>query len=188
MKPSANPHHLVLGELKDFLSGALISDTHDERYRQKIARILVLENKFDKKDIEANVNIEISTGGKKARIKLEFLIFHKKKIVGLIKYAPGSLVTRRLSTLALSRLVSPYQIPFVVITNGEDAEIIDGDSGKIIATGLDCIPDKEKIKKEWDIFPFKPIHDSVFDQASKIAFACEVDGSCPCDTDIFIFE
>ncbi len=188
MKPNANPHHLVLGELKDFLSGLVISDTHDERYRQKIVRMLVLENKFVKNDVLANINIEILTGGKKARVKIDFLISHQEKIVALIKYAPGSLVTRRLSTLALSRLIRPYQIPFVIITNGEDAEIMDGDSGKIIATGFKNIPNKEMIIKNWSSFSFKPIQDKIFDQASKIAFACEVDGACPCDSDVCILE
>lgn len=79
-------------------------------------------------------------------------------------------------------------MPLVLITNGEDAEIMDGDSGKVIATGLENIPDKEKIIKNWTFFSFKLINDTIFDQASKIAFACEVDGSCPCDTDICILE
>lgn len=188
MKPNPNPHHLILGELEDFLTGCGLADTHDERYRQKIARKLVLEKKFDKNNIEANIGIEISAGMKKARIKIDYLIHHQKKIVVLIKYAPGSLVTRRLSTLALSRIIRPYQIPIVVITNGEDAEIMDGDSGKVIASGLESIPGKETIIKNYDFFSFKPIHNIVFDQASKIVFACEVDGSCPCDTDICILE
>jgi len=54
MNAISNPHHLVLGKLNDFLTGAEMTDTHDERYRQKIAEKLVLENGFDRADIEAN--------------------------------------------------------------------------------------------------------------------------------------
>ncbi len=188
MTAEKNPHHLVLGELEDFLSGRVIPDTHDERYRQKIARILVLEKGFDKKNIEARIGLEISAGGRKAGLKVDFLVHHEDRSVMLVKYAPGSLVTRRLSTLALSRVIRPYQIPFAVTTNGEDAEILAGDSGKVTATGLDHLPDLEAVKKAMISFSFNPVGPVIFDQASRIAFACEIDGACPCDSDVCILE
>ena len=42
-------HHLILGEITDFITGKTIEDTHDERYRQKIAKFLVNEKGYDKK-------------------------------------------------------------------------------------------------------------------------------------------
>jgi hypothetical protein len=188
MSTDPNPHHLILGMTKDFLTGNELIDTHDERYRQKIARRLVLENHFDKKDIHVRIEVEISAGSKKVRIKIDFLVQHCDRTVMLIQYAPGSLVTRRLSTLALSRIVRPYQIPIAVITNGEDAEIISGDSGKVINTGLQNIPDKEAIMRQWASFAFKAIDSPILNQASGIFFACEIDGACPCDSDICIIS
>jgi hypothetical protein len=188
MKTISNPHHLILGTLNDFLTGIEMTDTHDERYRQKIAEKLILEKGYDRADIEANTGIEISVGGKKAGIKIDFLIHHRHKTVGLIRYAPGSIVTRRLSTLALSRIIRPYQIPLIVITNGEDAEIMEGDSGKVTASGLDKIPNKDSVIRNFDSFSFRPIQAGIFDQASKIVFAFEVDDACPCDSDICILE
>ena len=188
MTTPANPHHLVLGELEDFLSGRILPDTHDERYRQKIAQILVLEKGFDKKDIEAGIDLEITAGTRKARLKVDFLVHHKGRSVMLVKYAPGSMVTRRLSTLALSRVIRPYQIPFVVITNGEDAEIMDGDSGNVTATGLDHLPDLEAVRRSIISFSFDPVGQVIFDQASRIVFAFEIDGACPCDSDVCILE
>ncbi|MEZ4529113.1 MAG: hypothetical protein R2941_24640 [Desulfobacterales bacterium] len=41
-------HHLVLGELEDFITGETLEDTLDERYRQKIARMLVNEKGYAK--------------------------------------------------------------------------------------------------------------------------------------------
>src|SRR3989339_1582757 len=188
MNAISNLHHLVLGKLNDFLTGVEMTDTHDERYRQKIAEKLVLEKGFDMADIKANTGIEISAGGKKARLKIDFLIRHQHKIVGLIRYAPGSLVTRRISTLALSRVVRPYQIPVVVITNGEDAEILSGDTGKMTASGLENLPHKAEIIQNYSSFAFRPIPAGICDQASKIVFAFEVDDACPCDSDVCILE
>ncbi len=32
-----NPHHLILGELTDYLTEETLADTHDERLRQKLS-------------------------------------------------------------------------------------------------------------------------------------------------------
>ena len=40
MEPTQG-HHLILGELIDFITGETLQDTHDERYLQKLARLLV---------------------------------------------------------------------------------------------------------------------------------------------------
>jgi len=63
----------------------------------------------------------------------------------IIKYGPGSLVTRRRCALALSRLASSYQVPIVVVTNGEDAEIVEGATGNVISSGLESIPEKSQL-------------------------------------------
>ena len=44
-------HHLVLGEMTDYLTGKTVEDNHDERLRQKIARFLVERKGYGKKDV-----------------------------------------------------------------------------------------------------------------------------------------
>ena len=171
-------HHLVLGQLNDFLTGAVLPDTLDERYRQKIANNLVLKCMFQKTDILNNISIVVTASSKKASITIDFLVQYHKKIVAVIKYAPGSLVTRRLSNIALSRIIKPYQIPIVISCNGEDAEILDGESGKLFATGLDHFPDKKYIQDHMFLFSFNTIKPIIFEQASRIVYAFEVDGTC----------
>nr|WP_319492095.1 type I restriction enzyme HsdR N-terminal domain-containing protein [uncultured Desulfobacter sp.] len=175
---SDNSHHLILGELVDFLSGKTITDTHDERYRQQIARHLVNDLGFDKSDIEAGRPINLQTGDRSAVVTADFLIFRNKRAVMMINYAPGSLVTRRLPTLALSRLIFDYQIPWVVVTNGQDAELISGKTGKVQGEGMSAIPgpDHQLITTLPD--EFEPVSAKRRSQAEKIAFACLVDGSC----------
>lgn len=176
-----NFHHLVMGELVDFLTGKALDDTHDERYRQKIARHLVEGLGYDKSDIEANKNVTLHTLGRKGDVLVDFLVYRQSRAVMMIKYAPGSLVTRRLSTLALSRLVFDYRIPFVVVTNGNDAELISGENGKVKGQGMDAIPgpDHPLITALPDTF--ETVSEKMAAQAQKIAFACMIDGSCMID-------
>jgi hypothetical protein len=183
-----NPHHLVMGELTDYLTGETVPDTHDERFRQKIARHLVQVCGYEKKQIESRKQIFIRAGNKTAKIWMDFLVSTGDKTGMMIRYAPGSLVTRRLPNLALSRLVLPYQIPVVVTCNGEDAEVINGGTGKVTGQGFDAIPDRQALMALEDAASFPVIPQGLRDKASRIAFACEVDGACPCDTDVCILE
>jgi hypothetical protein len=184
-----NPHHLVMGELTDYLTGQTLADTHDERFRQKIARHLVEVCGYEKDRIESGKRITIQAGSKTGLLKMDFLVRVREKTAMMIRYAPGSLVTRRLPNLALSRIVFPYQIPVVVTCNGEDAEVINGVTGKVIGQGFDAIPDKTALTAL--IRPsasFPGISGTLRDKASRIAYACEVDGACPCDTDVCTLE
>lgn len=178
-----NPHHLVMGELVDFLSGDILPDTHDERYRQKLARYLVETLGFAREAVEQNREVVIRAGGQAARIRVDFLVSVAGNVAMMVKYAPGSLVTRRLSNLALSRIITPCQIAVAVTTNGEDAEVIDGQNGKVIGQGLGAIPGPES-----ETLHQEPVavDAALFDKASRIAYACEINGACPCDTDVCI--
>jgi len=182
-----NPHHLVLGELIDFITGEKRIDTLDERYKQKISKHLVQVLGFAKEQILLNKVLTVTAGDRTATVKIDFLITEYDKTLMMIKYAPGSLVTRRLSNLALSRIIHPYQVPVVVTTNGEDAEIISGLTGKLTGQGLDGIPSKNDLQKNKSVL-FPVISDSIHEKASRIAYACEVDGSCPCDTDVCVIQ
>jgi len=178
-----------MGELTDYLTGRPLADTHDERFRQKIARHLVEVCGYEKNQIESGRQITVKAGSKTGLLKMDFLVCVGEKTAMMIRYAPGSLVTRRLPNLALSRIVFLYQIPVVVTCNGEDAEIIDGVTGKVIGQGFDAIPDKTALTAL--VHPsasFPQVFETLRDKASRIAYACEVDGACPCDTDVCTLE
>jgi hypothetical protein len=177
-------HHLILGELTDYITGETLKDTHDERYRQKIARLLVNRKGYLKTDIIPRSDLLIKAGDKKAIIKIDFKISLAGRAGMLIKYGPGSLVTRERPALAASRLLAAYQIPRVVVTNGEDAEILDGTSGQVVQQGLEAIPSKQELVCLIEDTAFEPISTERAEMESRIIYAFEVNGSCPCDDTI----
>jgi hypothetical protein len=176
-----NGHHLILGELTDFITGETLQDTHDERYRQKLARLLAEEKGYSKDEIIPRSDLTVAAGEHRAVIKVDFNIILSEKICMIIKYGPGSLVTRQRPTLAASRLLAPYQIPVAVITNGEDADIMDGGTGKIIGSGLSAIPSKTELIQRIEQAGFEAIPAKRAEMESRIVYAFEIDGACPCD-------
>jgi len=179
-----NGHHLILGNLDDFITGETLKDTHDERYRQRLARLLVNRKGYVKSDIVPRKHLVIQAGDNRAAIKIDFLVYLSGRACMIINFGPGSIVTRRRSLLAISRILEPYQIPVVVVTNGEDAEIVDGSSGDVISRGLDTLPSKLQLIEIAAGNNFKPIAADRTEMESRIAYCYEVDGSCPCDEDV----
>ena len=174
-------HHLILGQLTDVISGETLDDTLDERHRQKIARLLVNQKGFRKSDIAPRHELKIDVDGRCASIRVSYTVNWDQFIAMVIHYGPGSLVTRHRPVLAMSRLVQERQVPVAVVTNGEDADILDGESGKIIATGLEGIPQREQLaavagRRKWPvILPRRR------EMEARILMAYEIDGRCPCD-------
>lgn len=174
-------HHLILGELADFLTGKTIEDTHDERLRQEVARGLVLQKGYDRQDIRSREKISIACNDKRAQVPLDFRIVLHQRTAMIVKYGPGSILTRRRPALALSRLVAPYQVPFVVITNGRDAEVLSGDSGRRLGEGLDAIPGKNRLLRLVAVAGWAPLTEKQIEMESRILYAYEIDDACPCD-------
>ena len=74
------------------------------------------------------------------RVLADLLVHSKGRPALLLRCARGSLVTREKEALAAARLIAPHLTPLTVVTNGEDAELLDTADGKVLATGLTAIP------------------------------------------------
>ena len=166
-------HHLVLGELKDYLTGQTLEDSHDERFRQKLARFLAEEKGFTKADIIPRRPVIVTAGQKKAVLKVDLSVVLSGKTAMIIKYGPGSLVTRRRPALGFSRILESYQIPEVVVTNGEDAEILSGETGRTVGEGLQAIPSKTKLSAKLEYYSFAPVSAGRRDLEARIVYAYE---------------
>jgi hypothetical protein len=174
-------HQLILGQLTDIITGNTLEDTHDERYRQAIARLLIEKKGYAREDIHPRSNLMVTAGAKKAIIQIDFTVVLQKRMIMIIRYGPGSLVTRHRPVLATSRVLTTYQIPLVVVTNGVEADVLDGKSGTLISQGLGTIPSKDELLANIACLKFEEIAAVRTEMESRIIYAFEVDGSCACD-------
>ena len=151
-------------------------------------RLLIEGKGYPKSDIKPRRELLVQAGGNRAVIKIDFVINLSGRPGMIIKYGPGSLVTRHRPVLAAARLVAPYQIPVAVATNGEDADILEGASAKVLSRGLDGIPSKTELNEIAGRFDFNLISAQRAEMESRLLYCYEVDDSCPCDDDICRLE
>lgn len=176
-----------MGELTDLVTGRTLPDTHDERYRQRIIRLLIDEKGYRREDIHPRVPIDLKVDAKSARIRLDFVVQNEGRIVLLIKYGPGSLVTRHQVAYAAARLLAPHTIPFSIVTNGEDAHWLDNADRSLLSQGLDGIWDHGTLVEQLKGRPPLEFTPRQAKMAARILLAYEVDGRCPCDDTVCEF-
>ncbi len=174
-------HHLILGRTTDYITGETLIDTHDERYRQKLARWLVDTLGYQKDEISPKKMIIVTAGGKTGSVMVDIAVSIDGRISMIVKYGAGSLITRHRLTLALARLVAPYQVPLAVITNGRDADLLDAASGNVIASGLGAIPAKDDLMERAKKFTYTPISKKRAEMERRILYAFEIDDNCVCN-------
>ncbi len=177
-------HHMIYGYCTDYISGDKLVDTDDERYRQALARAMVEEKGWAKEDIEMRLGIETLFNKQFVASKITMVMSLEGKRCLVIRYAPGSLVTRERSALAAARVLDEnYQIPLAVVTNGRDAELLDTYSGEVLGLGMDAIPSKDEARHMFARLRFEPCEASKRERELRVLNAFDVEICCagaPC--------
>ncbi len=153
-------HHIVYGELQDYLTGTLLSDTDDERIRQGLARLLVEQLGYAKEELEPRLTINSCYNNNRVQTLIELTVRIMGKRLFLLRYGPGSLVTREKAAVSAARILDPeYRIPLAIVTNGRDAELIETAGGKVLAEGMECIPNRQRAEALLQEYVFEPFAD-----------------------------
>ena len=74
-------------------------------------------------------------------------------------------------------------IPLAVVTNGEDGELLNARTGKVLATGLEAIPTREAVLKMMPDLDFTPVVPQRREPELRILNAFDVEVCCaggPC--------
>jgi hypothetical protein len=177
-------HHMIYGYCIDYITGETLVDTDDERYRQELARAIVEEKGWAKEDVEMRLNIDTLFNKQFVASKITLTLSLNGKRCLVIRYAPGSLVTRERSAVAAARVLdATCQIPLAVVTNGRDAELLDTYSGAVLGKGLDAIPTKEEVRQMVAGLCFAPYDEAKRERELRVLNAFDVEICCagaPC--------
>ena len=122
-----------------------------------LADFLVNERGFSHEDFIIRETIETIFNGETVISRIALVVRLQDKPVLMIRYAPGSIVTRERSALAAARIYDlDCQIPLVVVTNSQDAVIIDTYTGKSIAEGFENLPSRLQLLDQMVQLKFEP--------------------------------
>ena len=160
-----------MSDIYDFIRGQTFIDTDAERIRERIERFLIEEKGYSKKDIEVGREFEIALGDGLNRSKVDLVISVEGNIFMIIRCARGSLVSREREVLSCARILDIYIIPFAIVTNGEDAEVLDTLSGEVIGCGLEAIPSKNQALEALGRIEFRRLPEERIEKEKRIFLA-----------------
>jgi hypothetical protein len=174
------PHHLIYGTLNDILTGEELTDTDDERIRQDLTQIMINEKGYERGDLIPRLRIETLFSRCFVTSTIELTVTLLGRQFMIIRYGPGSLVSRERAAIAAARILNPdYRIPLAVVTNGRDAELLETRYGKILGYGLESIPDRqsgEQLIPQLEFLP--PLTGEKKEREMRILNAFDVERCC----------
>ena len=170
---------VIHGKVVDFVTGHTIDDTEDERYRQKLAKFLVEEKGFLREDIQVQRELPLIVDDQSWEVKIDFAVILEGKVVMILRFAPGSIVSRERPALAAARLLEPYEVPFAVVSNGCDAHILDTASSEVTGQSLEDIPSRAAMVSRFPELQFSQVAEERLEKERRILFMFEAIATCP---------
>jgi hypothetical protein len=139
-KRPAFPDRLV-----DYLTGEDIPFTNRDNIRQQILRFLIEEKGYHREEIVLDREIRFELEGEMVLSLVDISIRLADKTLMAWKCASGSLVSRERQIIASSRLLEDYAVPFAAVTNGNDLELLDTYSEKVIGSGFSSVFSRDEL-------------------------------------------
>lgn len=137
------------------------SDLGMTQVQGRLIGFLTSEKGYSEKDLELDksytVLISDGAAGLSFNVKADIVVRLNDTSFFIVKCVMSSMESWERHSAAFCRIVEPNQIPYAVVTDGEDARVIDAVSGKLLSLGLASIPSKDEallLLKETVFCPF----------------------------------
>lgn len=157
-KKEAEPHTGFPDTLTDYLSGKEIPFSNRDNIRQKIVKFLVEEKGYRKEDIFLDREIKFEIESQLVSSPVDIAIGLDNKTIIVFKCASGSVVSRERQIIATARLLEDYVVPFAVVTNGVDLELLDTISEKVLGEEMLSIPTRQKLFEDCRELTLRPVN------------------------------
>ncbi len=164
--------------LRDLITGKPVSEYEDEPIRQDTeARLLELGYRREQVQVDASRRVELE--GRPQTIRADLLVSLNQRPALVLRCARGSMVTRHNEVLATARALCDPWVPLALVTNRYDAHLLDTGSGRVLAQGLQAIPDPPTLARLLaDIPPHHPTPREL-ERAIRVYLALEaLQGEC----------
>ena len=160
-------------DIIDLVTGRLLPYHDDEYIRQAAEKLLLEERGWPRGRVGVEYRRTLTVCCEPFEGRADLVLMREGAPALVMRTTRGSLVSREKETVATARLIHDPIVPLSLVFNGEDAELLDSKTGKVIATGLEAVPGPERLAElVAGIPPHHPSQDEI-EKAAKVysAFA-----------------
>lgn len=139
--------------------------------KQEMEKFLLNNKGYSKNEVEADREFDVEAGNEKCKSKADIVVSIAGKRLMIVKCSIGALVSRERQAVACARLMDSYQIPFAVVTDGNQATVINTLTGEVMSEGLEKIPSRDKLKEMMEKVEFKALPPERLEKEKRILLA-----------------
>ncbi|MEW6117002.1 MAG: type I restriction enzyme HsdR N-terminal domain-containing protein [Nitrospirota bacterium] len=141
--------------------------------QRRVYDFLLSRKRYAAGDMELNKEFKLDLPDISFCVTADFVLKIGDRSCIVIKCVMSSMESWERHSIAFCRVVEPYQIPYAVVTDSEHARVLDAIDGKIIAEGMDAIPDKDEAVRLFKDATFTPYPAERAEREKRILFAFE---------------
>lgn len=134
---------------------------------------LINEKFYKPEEIDIEPQYALKLEGCEAKVSIDFVINFPPASFAVIKCANSGLESWERYVTAFARAVKDYQIPYAMVTNGDEARIIDIVTGLLTGKTMQEFYDRQKALEIMNNFKKIPCSDHRTEKEKRIVYAFE---------------
>ncbi|KMY65642.1 hypothetical protein AAU61_20905 [Desulfocarbo indianensis] len=160
-------------DIIDLVTGRLLPYHDDEYIRQAAEKLLLEDRGWPRERLGVEYRRTLTVCCEPFEVRADLVLMAGGAPALVMRASRGSLVSREKETIAAARLIHDPIVPFCLVYNGEDAELIEAKSGKVLASGLTAVPGPQRLQELLDATPPHHASQDEIEKAAKVysAFA-----------------
>ena len=141
--------------------------------QKRMVEFLISRKGYGEDDLEINQDFTFELPGASFVVRADIIVRMEGKRLLTVKCVMSSMESWERHSVAFGRVADVYQIPYAVITDGEDARIIATADGTLVAQGLDAIPSRQEAERMQEETTFNTCPSERVEKEKRILYAFE---------------
>ncbi len=115
--------------------------------QHKFIEFLISGKGYTENDLEINQDFTVHLPECSFTVRADIIIKIHSKRIFIIKCVMGSMESWERHSVAFGRVADRYQMPYAIITSGEDARMLATADAAVVAEGLDAVPSRQEAER-----------------------------------------
>jgi hypothetical protein len=141
--------------------------------KQKVWEILTKEKNFDPGEIEIDPEVRLRLSDCEATVSIDFIINLPSASFMVIKCSSSAIESWERYVISFARVVKDYQIPYAVVTDGDNARIIDVLAGTLVSESINGLFSRQETIDKMKDFKKIPCPVNRLEREKRVIYAFE---------------
>ena len=155
-------------QMEEYMASLQLTQT-----QKRLVELLISRKGYGEDDLEINQDFTVELPGCSFVVRVDIIVKIEGKRLFTVKCVMSSMESWERHSVAFGRVADVHQIPYAVITDGEDARVISTADGTLVAQGLDAIPSRQEAERMRGETTFNTCPSARVEKEKRILYAFE---------------